>query len=61
MNGVRPMKSPTCKDCEFRHAYCHANCEIYQEWAKEKSEETRYTREQKMALSDMWSYGGFKK
>lgn len=28
----------TCKDCDKRHIGCHAECEIYQAWHKERTE-----------------------
>lgn len=32
------MKAP-CKDCPDRHTGCHAECEKYQTFAKEREEE----------------------
>lgn len=31
-------KSPfeICRDCEYRHTYCHASCEVYHDIIREK-------------------------
>lgn len=51
------MSSP-CKECEFRHAWCHANCVIYRDYAMEKSKERAYTSKEREALAAMWDYIG---
>ena len=53
-------KSP-CKDCEFRHTYCHASCEIYRDWSTAVREERIHTSKQRAALDAMWDYNGRKK
>ena len=55
------MKGAPCKDCEYRHAYCHANCVIYKDWAIARREETLHTSAERNALNNMWDYGGRKK
>lgn len=52
------MTNPGCKDCEFRHFGCHANCEIYNDWLAQLREEKKATRDTNLALNSMWCYGG---
>lgn len=47
-----------CKDCEFRHPTCHAECEVYKSWAAERRAETIHTNKQKASLDKMFDYGG---
>ncbi|MBP5720443.1 MAG: hypothetical protein J6W82_05205 [Bacteroidales bacterium] len=35
------IKISPCKDCELRHAGCHADCAIYGEWKAERDEEKK--------------------
>lgn len=28
-----------CRDCEFRHAYCHDSCEVYRDILRQKEAE----------------------
>lgn len=30
--------TPPCKDCENRHSKCHAKCEEYAEWSKQRKD-----------------------
>lgn len=36
-----------CKDCEGRHAECHATCQLYKDWKgeHEKEKEKSYARQ----------------
>lgn len=36
-----------CKDCESRHAECHATCQLYKDWKgeHEKEKEKSYARQ----------------
>jgi hypothetical protein len=36
--GGKAVKCP-CQNCEFRKAGCHASCNLYSEWRKEKERE----------------------
>ena len=35
------MKKAPCKNCEKRHAGCHAGCEEYNAWAAVKRQESK--------------------
>lgn len=40
-------KIAPCKDCESRHAECHATCQLYKDWKgeHEKEKEKSYARQ----------------
>lgn len=33
---------PPCKDCEFRHPGCHAQCEPYKAWLEDQHAKSAY-------------------
>lgn len=52
------MKTNPCKGCGTRHFNCHAECEVYTNWAQEKRKESIETNKAKAALDSMYDYGG---
>ena len=55
------MISCPCKECEKRNTYCHAECEIYKDFATQKRNERIQTNKQNASLDKMWNYGRKKK
>ena len=43
------MSAP-CKDCEFRHVGCHAECEVYKDWKKDHEAELKKKSAQAKAI-----------
>lgn len=47
-----------CRDCDYRTATCHGECEVYKGWAADRRKETVHTNKTKASLDKMYDYGG---
>lgn len=53
---MKPTPPNPCRDCEFRHAGCAAECQVWKDYEKERNDIYAENRKEQLIMGDWASH-----